>query len=99
MSQLKKYLVLRHIPNAGAKAAGGAKAFRDDAIRSNAVLAQLGSDNIRWVSSVVSDNHVVCTYEATGPDIIKKHGELAGFPVTGIFPVLLTINPNTAEAS
>ena len=54
------------------------------------------SDDIRWIRSYVMDKHsdalgTVCIYEATGPEAIRRHAEMALLPVDEIIPVIDTV--------
>ena len=54
------------------------------------------SDDIRWIRSYVMDEHsdalgTVCIYEATGPEAIRRHAEIAPLLVDEIIPVTDTV--------
>lgn len=53
-------------------------------------------DDVRWIRSYVLEEDggsvgTVCIYQATSPDAIAKHGELAELPVDEIVPVADTV--------
>ncbi|MGH3991248.1 MAG: DUF4242 domain-containing protein, partial [Pseudonocardiaceae bacterium] len=53
-------------------------------------------DDVRWIRSYVLEEDGVsvvteCIYQATSPDAIRKHGELADLPVDEIVPVADTV--------
>jgi hypothetical protein len=53
-------------------------------------------DEVRWIRSYVLDEGAgsvgtVCIYEATSPDALRKHGDLADLPVDEIIPILDTV--------
>ena len=60
---------------------------------------QAGEDmtnDIRWIRSyVLSENSgklgTVCIYQASSPDAIRRHGDLALLPVDEIIPVMDTV--------
>lgn len=54
------------------------------------------TDDIRWVRSYVMDEHTgalgtVCVYQASSPDAIRRHGDVAALPVDEIIPVMDTV--------
>jgi hypothetical protein len=69
--------------------------WRDASAQSNAVIADLGG-GIAWKHSYVTPDKVYCVYEADNPELLRAHGEKAGFPVDYIAEVALTIDPTTA---
>jgi len=51
------------------------------------------SDDIRWIRSYVmeeksGDLGTVCIYQASSPDAIRRHGDIAVLPVDEIIPVI-----------
>ena len=53
-------------------------------------------DEVRWIRSYVLEEGggsvgTVCIYQATSPDAIRKHGDLADLPVDEIVPVADTV--------
>ena len=64
--------------------------------RSTTVGDEQMADEIRWIRSYAlgeDDGTVgtVCIYEASGPDAIRRHAELAGLPVDEIIPIAETV--------
>ena len=51
--------------------------------KSNAAIAEIG-DSIEWVHSYLSDEGTYCVYRATDEDTIRKHGAIAGAPITKV---------------
>ena len=54
------------------------------------------TDDIRWMRSYVMDENdgalgTVCIYQATGPEAIRRHAEIAVLPVDEIIPVMDTV--------
>ncbi|MGB5453482.1 MAG: DUF4242 domain-containing protein [Sedimenticolaceae bacterium] len=54
------------------------------------------ADDIRWIRSYVMEEEsgtlgTVCIYEATSPDAIRRHGDIAALPVDEIIPVMDTV--------
>jgi len=63
--------------------------------RSVATGADMEKD-IRWIRSYVMGENAgtlgtVCVYEASSPDAIRRHGEIALLPVDEIIPVVETV--------
>jgi hypothetical protein len=65
------------------------------------------SDDIRWIRSYVLEEDggtvgTVCIYQATSPEAIEKHGEIAQLPVDEIIPIADTVivrgDPESATA-
>lgn len=53
-------------------------------------------DDVRWIRSYVLDEGAgsvgtVCIYEATSPEAIRRHADLADLPVDEIIPVADTV--------
>jgi hypothetical protein len=81
-------------------------ALEEAAARSTRVGDEEMADEVRWIRSyVVSENNgtlgTVCIYEATGPEAIRRHAELAGLPVDEIVAVADTVvvRPDPAAAA
>jgi hypothetical protein len=87
------YVIERTVPGAGQMDEAALAAI---SAKSNEVLRDLGPD-VRWMHSYVTDDKIICVYDATGEDIIREHGRCGGFPVDDIHLVRATISPATAE--
>jgi hypothetical protein len=64
--------------------------------RSTKVGNEQMSDDVRWIRSYVLDEGAgsvgtVCIYEATSPEAIRRHADLAELPVDEIVPVADTV--------
>jgi hypothetical protein len=68
----------------------------EEAAKSNAALAEL-TPYVQWVESFVSADATHCVYLSTNEDMIRRHGELSGFPVTRITEIKTMIDPTTAS--
>jgi len=60
------------------------------------------SDDIRWIRSYVMEEEsgdlgTVCIYQASSPDAIRRHGDIAVLPVDEIIPVMDSVikRPNS----
>jgi hypothetical protein len=54
------------------------------------------ADDIRWIRSYVLEEDggsvgTVCIYQATSPEAIRKHADLADLPVDEIIPIADTV--------
>jgi hypothetical protein len=54
------------------------------------------ADDVRWIRSYVLDEGAgsvgtVCIYEATSPDALRRHAEMADLPADEIIPVADTV--------
>ena len=65
------------------------------------------SDDIRWIRSYVLEEGggsvgTVCIYQASSPEKIREHGDLADLPVDEIIPIADTVvvrpDPEAANA-
>ena len=89
---MKKYIIERELPEIGS---AEREALKEAAKKSNAALAELGSD-IQWVESYVAGDKTFCVYLAKDEDIIRKHAEISGFPANTITEIRKMIDPTTA---
>jgi hypothetical protein len=94
MHQLKRYLIERDIPGVGGMSilelCGAARA-------SNRAIEQIGPNAIQWQHSYVAGDKTFCIYLATSEEMIRKHAELSGIPVTRIIEIPQIIDPLTAN--
>ena len=81
MTRLKRYLIERDIPGIGGMSI---VELCGAARASNRAIEQVGDKTF-------------CIYLATGEDVIRKHAELSGIPITRIVEVLEIIDPLTAN--
>jgi Protein of unknown function (DUF4242) len=70
--------------------------LEEAAARSTKVGNEEMPDEVRWIRSYVLDEGsgsvgTVCIYEATSPEAIRKHAELADLPVDEIVRVADTV--------
>jgi hypothetical protein len=94
MKQLKRYLIERDIPGIGGMSilelCGAARA-------SNRAVEQIGTSAIQWQHSYVAGEKTFCIYLATSEEVIRKHAELSGIPVTRVIEIPRIIDPLTAN--
>jgi hypothetical protein len=69
--------------------------LQEAAARSEATGEDM-TDKIRWIRSYVMGEHdgalgTVCIYQATDPEAIRRHAEIAVLPVDEIIPVMDTV--------
>src|ERR671931_190120 len=81
--------------------------LQEAAARSTRVGNEEMPDDIRWIRSYVLEEGggsvgTVCIYEATSPEAIRKHADLADLPVDDIIPIVDTVlvrpDPEAAAA-
>ena len=93
MPNLKRFIVEREVPGIGqmsvTELCGAARA-------SNHAIDEIGP-TIQWQHSYVASNKTFCVYLADDEDVIRKHSELSGIPVTAITEVPQVIDPLTAN--
>ena len=70
--------------------------LQEAAARSTRVGNEEMPDDVRWIRSYVLDEGgasvgMVCVYEATGPEAIRRHAARAGLPVDEIIRVVDTV--------
>ena len=73
-----------------------AEELQEAAARSTRVGDEDMPDEVRWIRSYVLDEAdgtvgTVCIYEATSPEAIRRHAELADLPADEIIPVADTV--------
>ena len=88
---MRKFIIERELPAIGS---AERQALREAALKSNAVLRELGPD-IQWIDSYVAADKTFCVYLAKDEAIIRKHAEISGFPATKITEVRKMIDPTT----
>ncbi len=87
---MQQYVIIRrHGWASGAELEAAAK-------RSTETAEQDLPDDIRWIRSYVLDEGegavgTVCVYQATSPEAIRRHAELADLPVDEIIAVADTV--------
>lgn len=89
---MRKFIIERSLPGAGGLTADQ---LCDAAAKSNGALAEL-SPSVQWLESYVTKDGTFCVYLATNEDMIRRHGEISGFPVNRITEVKTVIDPTTA---
>jgi len=91
---LKTYLIERDIPDAGkfttADLVGISK-------KSCSVLDEMGSENIQWLHSYVTENKIYCIYKARNKELLREHAAKGGFPANVITELATIISPETAK--
>jgi hypothetical protein len=94
MQQLKRYLIERDIPGVGGMSilelCGAARA-------SNRAIEQIGTSAIQWQHSYVAGDKTFCIYLARSEEVIRRHAELSGIPVTRVIEIPQIIDPLTAN--
>lgn len=92
---MPKYLIERTVPGASTLTP---EELRDIATKSNAVVASLG-EPYRWEHTYAAGDKLYCVHEASGPDIIRRHGAEGGFPVDSVTEIAATFGPATGASA
>jgi hypothetical protein len=78
--------------------------LQEAAARSTRVSDEEMSDDVRWIRTYVLNEAsgslgTICIYEATSPEALRRHAELAHLPIDEIIPVgdTLVIHPDPQE--
>ena len=94
MASLKRFLVERDIPGIGGMSlvelCGAARA-------SNRAIEQIGMSAIQWQHSYVAGDRTFCIYLAASEEVIRRHAELSGMPVSRIVEIPQIVDPLTAN--
>ena len=91
---MKTYVIEREIPEAGKLNAEQLKGISQT---SCSVLKEMGSENIEWLHSYVTEDKVYCVYKALNKELLKEHAKKGGFPANKISELATTISPKTAN--
>ncbi|MFC4352481.1 DUF4242 domain-containing protein [Fodinicurvata halophila] len=93
MKYLRRYLVERDIPGIGdmslTELCGAARA-------ANQALESL-DEAIQWQHSYIAGDKAFCIYLAENEDIIIRHSEISGIPLSRIVEIPQIIDPLTAN--
>jgi hypothetical protein len=80
--------------------------LQEAAARSTRVGEEEMSEDVRWIRTyVLSETSgsvgTICLYEATSPEALRRHAELADLPIDEIIPVADTvvIRPDPLQAA
>jgi hypothetical protein len=80
--------------------------LQEAAARSTRVSTEDMANEVRWIRTYVLNEAggsvgTICVYEATGPEALRRHAELADLPIDEIIPVADTviINPDPQPAA
>jgi hypothetical protein len=91
---MKTYVIERNIPEAGNFTPDKLKGISQ---KSCGVLDQMGSENIQWLHSYVTEDKIYCVYMALNKELLKEHASKGGFPANSISEVSTMISPETAK--
>jgi len=90
---MPKFVVERSIPDAGRLSPEELQSLSRRLVRA---LSKMGP-HIQWLSSLIADDTIYCTYIADSESLLRQHGRAAGFPVDRVSVVHAVIDPATAE--
>lgn len=91
---MKTYVIEREIPEAGKLTVEQLKGISQT---SCSVLKEMGSVNIKWLHSYVTEDKVYCVYKTLNKELLKEHAKKGGFPANKISELSTTISPETAN--
>ena len=91
---MKTYLIQRNLPNAGALTPSERKEI---AVRSCAVIEELGHDKLKWQHSYITKDNLWCVYNAVNEEILKEHARRGPFPCDNIMETFGMLSPAMAE--
>lgn len=86
---MPQFIIERELP--GASSLTEAQ-IREASLQALAALQELGPE-IRWLHSYVTDEKVYCIYYAPDEETIRRHGLLAGAPVSRVSAVRRLLHP------
>lgn len=89
---LKRFVIERDIPNIGGMSDGE---LGNAANTSNGALAKIAG--LQWEHSYVTQDKTFCIYLAESEELIHRHAELSGFPVSRVTEVTRIIDPTTEQ--
>ena len=90
---MPKFVIERHIPNAGKLTA---EQLRTASQKSREVLAKLGPD-IQWIHSYVAGDKIYCIYLAPSEELILEHARMVGIPANKVTLLSAVIDLSTAD--
>lgn len=90
--RLNRYIIERDVPGVGGSTA---EQYAAAAAASCAALSEIGTD-IQWVQSFIAADKSFCVYLAVDEEVIRRHGELSGFPVSKITRIAGINDPTLA---
>lgn len=86
---MPRFVVERPLPNVG-------HASREEQVSmakvSDAIIKELGSDNIRWVESVFTVDKIYCFYDARDLETVREHSTIGGFPYDRISEIRFVLD-------
>ena len=87
---MRKFVLERPLPNIG-------DATREEQLSmakvSHEIIENLGSENIRWIESVITPDKAYCFYHARDVETVREHSRIGGFPYDKITEVRYVLDP------
>lgn len=90
---MPRFLIERDIPGAGRLPP---EALVEIARRARSAAVSLAPD-VQWLQSYVTDDRIVCVYNASDEALLREHAMLADLPQGRIVPVGSVIDPTTGS--
>jgi hypothetical protein len=91
---MPKYVIEREVPGIGTKTA---EELRVGAQESNAVVSELGPDDLKWITSYITDDKIYCVFIAASEEIVREHARCLDLPADRVSRVVTNTDPATAE--
>ena len=90
---MRKFMIERQLPGVGS---AHRRALEAAARQSNVAIRELSPD-IQWIESYVADDKTYCIYLSKNETLVRRHGEISGFPADRIVEIKTKIDPSTAR--
>lgn len=90
---MPKFMIEREIPGASQMTE---QELEDISLRSLKALKELGV-GIQWIHSYITDDKIYCIYYSPDEEMIRKHAQLAGLPVSRVTAVRRLVDPAYLE--
>jgi len=90
MSDLKKYVIEREVPNAGNLSE---EELQQVSLKSLESLRRLGPQ-IQWIHSFVTADKIYCIYLAPDEETVRQHATMTGIPANRISAVRQLLDPD-----
>ena len=92
-TNMKTYLIERHIPNAGKLT----NAQLQEIAKKSCEVVKSMESQIEWDHSYVVGDKLYCVYRATSEEVVREHGKKGEFPVDEIYQVAAVFSPESAK--
>lgn len=91
---MPKYIIEREVPGVGSMTT---EQLRQGSQESLAVVNELGTKDLQWVTSYYTDDKIYCMFIANDEDVLLEHARCLDIPANRITRVVAQTDPTTAE--